>query len=158
MNKTSGRSVVTTDAEAEPKASPSRAGECRELDHECTRRDVLRTAGLATLAVGTGLSLAACGKPGIAVPVADVPVGGGKILSDVNYVVTQPTAGQYKAFTKSCPHALCPVSSISNGQIVCNCHGSKFSITDGSVTTGPAEKGLGKAKVAVSGDTLTVSA
>jgi Rieske Fe-S protein len=125
---------------------------------ECTRRDVLRGAGLVTLAVGAELSLAACVKPGIAVKAADVPVGGGTILTEANYVVTQPAAGQYKAFVKTCPHALCPVSSITDSQIVCHCHGSKFSITDGSVITGPAKKGLGNAKVAVSGDTLTVTA
>ena len=124
----------------------------------CTRRNILRGAGLATLAVGAGLGLAACAKPGIAVRAADVAVGGGKILTEANYVVTQPAAGQYKAFVKTCPHALCPVSSITDSQIVCHCHNSRFSITDGSVIAGPAKKGLGDATVTVSGGTLTVTA
>ena len=124
----------------------------------CTRRNVLRGAALATLAVGAGLSLAACVKPGIAVRAADVPVGGGKILTEANYLVTQPAAGQYKAFVKTCPHALCPVSSITDNTIVCKCHNSTFSISDGSVIVGPAKKGLGDATVTVSGDTLTVTA
>ena len=114
--------------------------------------------GLATLAVGAGFGLAACAKPGITVPAAEVPVGGGKILTDAGYLVTQPAAGQYKAFVKSCPHALAPMSSIMNGQIVCDRHGSRFSINDGSVITGPAESGLGRAKVTLSGDTLRVTA
>jgi len=126
--------------------------------HRCSRRDVLRGAGAATVAVGAGLSLASCAKPGIPVLAADVPVGGGKILADANYLVTQPAPGQYKAFTKLCPHSLCPVSSITKGEIVCPCHGSTFSINDGSVIKGPADKGLGDAKVALSGDTLTVTA
>jgi len=108
--------------------------------------------------LGAGLSLASCAKPGIPVPAAEVPVGGGKILTNANYLVTQPVAGQYKAFTKLCPHSLCPVSSIANGEIVCHCHGSTFSISDGSVIKGPAEKGLGDARVSLSGDTLTVTA
>jgi len=108
--------------------------------------------------VGAGLSLAACAKPGIAVQAADVPVGGGKILTEANYVVTQPVAGQYKAFVKTCPHAVCPVNSITDNKIVCQCHGSKFSITDGSVIAGPAKRGLGGATVTVSGHTLTVTA
>lgn len=126
--------------------------------HGCTRRDVLRGAGIATIAVGTGISLTSCAKPGIPVPVADVPVGGGKILADANYLVTQPVAGQYKAFTKLCPHAMCPVSSITNREIVCHCHKSTFSIEDGSVIKGPAQKGLGNAKVSLEGNTLTVTA
>jgi Rieske Fe-S protein len=108
--------------------------------------------------VGAGLSLASCTKPGIAVLAAEVPVGGGKILADANYLVTQPVSGQYKAFTKLCPHALCPVSSITDGEILCHCHGSKFSIRDGSVIKGPASKGLGDAKVSLEGTTLTVTA
>jgi nitrite reductase/ring-hydroxylating ferredoxin subunit len=124
----------------------------------CSRRNVLQGAGLATLAVGAGLSLAACTKPGIAVRAADVPVGGGKILTEAGYVVTQPAAGQYRAFVKTCPHAGCPVSSVADGKIVCKCHGSTFSISDGSVIAGPARKGLGDATVTVSGDALTVTA
>jgi nitrite reductase/ring-hydroxylating ferredoxin subunit len=157
-DRASERSVVTAGAGTGPTTNPGDAGEGWAKGHVCTRREVLRSAGLATLAAGTGLGLAACGKPGIAVPTADVPVGDGTILADANYVVTQPTAGRYKAFVKSCPHALAPVSSITNGQIVCERHGSRFSINDGSVITGPATRGLGKAKVTVSGDTLTVTA
>lgn len=108
--------------------------------------------------MGTGIGLASCAKPGIPVPMADVPVGGGKILADASYLVTQPAAGQYKAFTKLCPHAMCPVSSITNSEIVCHCHGSTFSIADGSVIKGPAQEGLGNAKVSLQGDTLTVTA
>ena len=138
--------------------SPSDAAEEEVTEHGCTRRDVLRGAGVATVAVGVGLSLASCAKPGIPVQAAEVPVGGGKILADANYLVTQPAAGQYKAFTKLCPHALCPVTSITGGEIVCQCHGSRFSISDGSVTKGPASKGLGDAKVSLEGKTLTVTA
>jgi Rieske Fe-S protein len=68
---------------------------------------------------------------------SDVPVGGGKILADKKIVITQPRAGSFEAFTAVCTHQGCAVSSVSGGTINCPCHGSKFSITNGSVVTGP---------------------
>lgn len=69
---------------------------------------------------------------------SDVPVGGGVILPDKSIVVTQPKAGTFEGFSSTCTHAGCTVSSISGGTINCPCHGSKYSITDGSVKGGPA--------------------
>src|SRR5690349_15478085 len=40
----------------------------------------------------------------------DVPVGGGVIVDERNVVVTQPTAGQFKAFTAICTHQGCTVA------------------------------------------------
>jgi len=81
--------------------------------------------------------------------VADVKVGSGVITA--NYVITQPEAGTFKAFTKVCPHAGCDVNKVDAGVIKCPCHGSQFSIKDGSVTTGPATKGLTEKTVKVDG-------
>jgi Rieske Fe-S protein len=78
-----------------------------------------------------------------------VPVGGGVILEDANYVVTQPSKGKFKAFSKICTHQGCPVSAVSDGVIYCNCHGSQYSIKDGSVINPPAPKPLAEAKTAV---------
>ncbi|MCU7723444.1 Rieske (2Fe-2S) protein [Actinoplanes sp. KI2] len=83
---------------------------------------------------------------------ADVPQGGGIITAD--YVITQPAAGQYKAFSKVCTHAGCDVSKIDGGVISCPCHGSKFSIETGEPTTGPATKPLAETKVKVDGDSI----
>lgn len=80
---------------------------------------------------------------------ADVKVGGGVITSE--YVVTQPVAGTFKAFSTICPHAGCNVNKIDAGVISCPCHGSQFSIKDGSVVTGPATKGLTSKAVKVDG-------
>lgn len=88
---------------------------------------------------------------------ADVPVGGGVIMANANFVVTQPTAGTYKAFSNVCTHQGCPVSSISNGQIICTCHNSHFSVKDGSVVSGPARRALAGATVTQSGDSLVIS-
>ena len=89
--------------------------------------------------------------------VADVPIGGGVIMQTANFVVTQPTAGTFRAFSSVCTHEGCPVSAIQNGQIICTCHNSRFSIKDGSAISGPARRALGAAKVTQSGDSLVVS-
>lgn len=95
---------------------------------------------------------------GPSVSTADVPNGGGFIMPDADYVVTQPQKGTYKAFNKMCTHQGCPVSQIMNREIVCKCHGSNFSIEDGSVKSGPAKAPLPEAKTTVSGDKIIVTA
>lgn len=97
------------------------------------------------------------GSGGITVPVADVPVGGGKILAKDKVVVTQPTAGEFKAFSAVCTHQGCLVGQITGKAIVCPCHGSEFSITDGKVQNGPAETALPAKKVTKNGANLTVA-
>jgi Rieske Fe-S protein len=49
------------------------------------------------------------------------------------------------------------VTTVSDGAINCPCHGSRFSITDGSVVNGPALQPLAKKAVTVNGDQLTVA-
>lgn len=89
---------------------------------------------------------------------ADVPVGSGIIVDSQKVVVTQPTAGQFKAFSAVCTHQGCTVASISPSGIGCPCHGSVFAVADGSVVQGPAKEPLAEKKVTVnSGGTLTIS-
>ena len=88
---------------------------------------------------------------------SEVPVGGGKIIKAEKVVVTQPTEGQFKAFSAVCTHQGCVVAEIKGEDINCTCHGSKFSIADGSVVTGPATKPLEELKVTVTGEDLSVS-
>jgi nitrite reductase/ring-hydroxylating ferredoxin subunit len=90
------------------------------------------------------------------VAASDVPVGGGVIMEDANYVITQPTRGEFKAFTKICTHMQCPVGSVADGTINCPCHGSKFSIEDGSVVNPPAPKPLEEFEVTVIGGRVVV--
>lgn len=97
------------------------------------------------------------GPVGVTVPTAEIPVGGGQIRTDEKVVITQPTAGSYKAFTAVCTHQGCVVASIADGMIVCPCHGSKFSISDGSVTGGPAPAPLAPVPIEVSGATITLT-
>ena len=71
--------------------------------------------------------------------------------------MTQPKAGEFKAFSAICTHQGCPVSKVEGGTIDCPCHFSRFSIVDGSVKDGPAPSPLPEKQVTVTGDTLTVS-
>jgi len=81
-------------------------------------------------------------------------VGGGEVLSDQKIVVTQPKAGTFAAFTAVCTHLGCLVDSVSGGTINCPCHGSKFSITNGSVVNGPASSPLAPIGIKVQGKNI----
>ncbi len=151
-----------------------------ELTDPTTRRAVL--GGVA--AVGAGAVLAACGSDeptsstggggdatsdggssgddagaadGSLATTDEVPVGGGTVFQKQKIVVTQPTEGDFKAFSAVCQHAGCTVGSVNGDTIQCNCHGSQYSAEDGSVKKGPAAKALPKKKVTVEGDKLIVA-
>ena len=96
------------------------------------------------------------GDAGGSLPTSDVPVGGGRVLAEEKVVVTQPSEGDFRAFSSICTHQGCPVGKVEDGVIVCPCHGSQFSIEDGSVLTGPATAPLEEAAVTVEGDRLTL--
>ena len=83
----------------------------------------------------------------------DIPVGGGMILGDV--VVTQPTAGDFRAFCATCTHAFCHLSTVADGTIDCHCHGSKFYL-NGKVAHGPAFLSLAPRVVRVDGEALVL--
>jgi Rieske Fe-S protein len=107
--------------------------------------------------VRTGSSASTGGNTPVQVPVADVPVGGGAVVESAKVVVTQPTAGQYKAFTAVCTHSGCTVKTIADNQIHCPCHGSIFSATDGSVLSGPATAPLTALAAKVTGSNVDVT-
>ncbi|MGQ0843946.1 MAG: Rieske 2Fe-2S domain-containing protein [Sporichthyaceae bacterium] len=90
-------------------------------------------------------------------PTSDVPVGGGKIYKAQKIVVTQPTAGEYKAFTAVCTHEQCIVGEVADGSITCFCHLSKFSAADGSVQSGLASAPLEKKSINVAGGKITLA-
>jgi len=85
---------------------------------------------------------------------SDVPVGGGTILTDKKIVITQPQSGTFHAFTAVCTHAGCTVGSVSSGTINCPCHGSRFSISNGSVVNGPAASPLAPVNIKVQGTSI----
>ena len=139
------------------------------------RRTVIRSAGAVTAGIiGVG-TVAACGSSGsaatgsgqgggapaagpLSVKTSQIPVGGGAVFPEQLVVVTQPTAGEFKAFTATCTHQQCAVTRVENGKIVCPCHGSLFDITTGAPTAdSPAKRPLATRTATLSGDTVTVA-
>ena len=107
---------------------------------------------------GSGASPSAGGGGGSALgATSEVPVGGGKIFTSAKVVVTQPSAGEYQAFSAVCTHQQCLVDQVANGTIDCPCHGSKFSAKDGSVVTGPASSPLPSQKISVSSGQISLA-
>jgi Rieske Fe-S protein len=92
-----------------------------------------------------------------AVAVADVPVGGGVVLGEADYVITQPTAGDFRAFSKFCTHRQCPLASVGGGMINCMCHGERYSMFDGSVQAGPPPESLPAVEVTVVGGWVVIT-
>jgi Rieske Fe-S protein len=80
---------------------------------------------------------------------SEIPVGGGKIFTAAQVVVTQPVRGQYQGFSAVCTHVGCIVSEVASGTIDCPCHGSEFKITTGAVVTGPAPRPLPKKQIKI---------
>ena len=86
----------------------------------------------------------------------EIPVGGGKIFTSEKVVVTQPKAGEFKGFSAVCTHMGCIVSTVAGGTIDCPCHGSQYSIANGSVVGGPAPSPLPQVAIKVSGDSIAL--
>ncbi|MEP6525642.1 MAG: Rieske (2Fe-2S) protein [Nocardioidaceae bacterium] len=92
------------------------------------------------------------------VATSDVPVGSGTILTGPKIVVTQPTAGDYKAFTAVCTHLGCTVGSISDGFIICPCHQSHYAIATGVPTPdSPAKAPLAPIDIKVKGSEIDLA-
>ena len=106
--------------------------------------------GSASAAAGTGSATGA-----LAIT-SEIPVGSGKIFTEQKVVVTQPTSGDFKAFSAVCTHMGCIVSQISNGTIDCPCHGSQYSIKDGAVVAGPAPSPLPAEPIKLSGTSIVL--
>lgn len=107
---------------------------------------------------GTGTGPSGGGEAGEALTsTGEVPVGSGTILAEQEVVVTQPAEGDFKAFTAICTHQGCVVGQVEGEEIQCPCHGSVFSIVDGSVIEGPAPAPLAEVAITVDGDQIVRS-
>ena len=112
------------------------------------------SAGGGAPAAGSSAATGSALPAGALAATSQVPDGGGKIIDGKNIVITQPQSGSFRAFTAICTHEGCIVNNVSNGTINCPCHGSKFSIKDGSVVHGPAPSPLAAIAIKVEGTSI----
>jgi cytochrome b6-f complex iron-sulfur subunit len=143
------------------------------------RRQML--CGLVAALVAGGAVTTACSPAGSSAPsgnttdnqpkaaagteiakVAAVPVGGGLLVdepggSGSKLLLVQPTAGEVKAFSATCPHQGVTVAVPQGGTITCPGHGSQFTAATGAVTRGPATSGLTVVNVKVNGAAVVLA-
>lgn len=118
----------------------------------CSRRMFL----LGTATTFAGAFVAACGKqPNEEVAKTAVPVGGSVILD--KFIIAQPTAGHYVAYSSTCPHQFKKITIAEGDTVRCPAHGSTFNIADGSVVRGPAVRGLREVQLSDNGDRLAAT-
>ena len=128
-----------------------------------------RRATLITGAVASGALLASCaeGDSNVTAPEGTVEVGSASAVGvgkaarlthgSTTVIVSQPSSGEYKAFSTVCTHQGCQVQVQDSNRIVCPCHGSEFAVSAGSVVHGPAESPLASYPVQVKGGKIFVS-
>ncbi|HET7736245.1 MAG TPA: Rieske (2Fe-2S) protein [Nocardioidaceae bacterium] len=93
----------------------------------------------------------------------DVPVGGALFIDSAEVpgeavtngvVVTQPSAGDFRAFSRDCTHNHCAVADLQDGKIHCPCHDSLYDLATGENVGGPAPAPLSKVAIRVKGDQI----
>ena len=127
---------------------------CAAMLAGCSTHDA-SNGGSTPAAAGAATSAAGSASPaGALATTSEIPDGGGKIIDGVHIVITQPEPGSFRAFSAICTHQGCIVSSVSNGTINCPCHGSKYSIKNGSVVHGPAPSPLAAVAIKVEGSSI----
>ena len=113
------------------------------------------TSGLekVNLKITNGFLIATLGATAAPAPTASqlvesskVPVGGGLKVESTSGVlmIVQPTRGNFAAYSAICTHAGCEVSRATASAIICTCHDSEFSTSDGAIVSGPASRPLKK--------------
>ncbi|MEJ5928500.1 Rieske 2Fe-2S domain-containing protein [Corynebacterium sp. H128] len=112
---------------------------------------------VATATTFAGAVLAACGQgkgkvEGIAA--SDVPVG--SAIEIDGFIIAQPTAGSYRAYSATCPHQGALIEKFHEGTAICTKHNSVFKLEDGSPISGPSRGALMPAKLSAEGTQLSV--
>lgn len=108
----------------------------------------------------SGAESSAAGETGeVLATTAEVPVGGGVVLTDKHLVITQPTEGEFKAFSSRCLHQGFDVGKVEDGTITCLVHNSMYDAATGEVTGGPAPSGqsLEERAITVKGDQIVAA-
>ena len=150
-------------------ASPTAESAAATAETKSSARVFSRRATLITGAVASGALLASCaeGDSNVTAPEGTVEVGSASAVGvgkaaklthgSTTVIVSQPSSGEYKAFSTVCTHQGCQVQVQDSNRIVCPCHGSEYAVADGSVVHGPAEEALTSYPVQVKGGKIFVT-
>lgn len=124
-----------------------------------TRRELLTSGAAiaAALLVGCSDTQDATELGAVTVDKTEIPVGGGVVRADAGLVITQPEEGTFMGFSSLGTHQGCDVREVREDGIFCACHGSLFSISDGSPTVGPATAPLRMIDLVDNGDSLSTA-
>jgi 3-phenylpropionate/trans-cinnamate dioxygenase ferredoxin subunit len=82
-----------------------------------------------------------------------------RIDIDGRPIVLVKDKGKFYAIEEACPHAGCSLadfSQVSEGEVECTCHGSKFNLKTGQVTNPPATEPLKTYPVLIEGGDVFV--
>ncbi|MCQ4046323.1 Rieske (2Fe-2S) protein [Streptantibioticus rubrisoli] len=154
---TSRRTVVAAAGAVGLGAALAACGGSNNSASSAPSQDSSTPASGSSSAAGSSAPAGGSGGGTVLAKTSEIPPGGGKVFPDKQVVVTQPTAGTFKAFTAVCTHQGCTVNQVKNGTIDCPCHGSQFHIADGSVASGPATQPLAPAKINVEGGSVKLA-
>lgn len=130
-------------------------------EHQVSRRQFGVFCGCSLAALGLGVplrttlrELPAATDP-IRVAAADeIPRGGAKLFKYPSKhhpcILVRLRSGRHAAYSQSCTHLMCPVHfDAASQQLVCPCHQGYFDASDGSVLSGPPQRGLPQYRVEV---------
>lgn len=120
---------------------------------ECLARRALLLSGLS---LGASVVVVGCSS-GVSkdeIEVAKIPLGG--VAVTAHFVVAQPKAGVFQAWSNICPHKGATINLVEGKEAVCPFHGSRFDGLTGEVLQGPAKTNLVPAIVQRQGDKLIV--
>ena len=139
-----------------------RIAEGRIIEHWSSRDDLSQGMQLGFIPTGRGPGPAPAAeeeaqRSSSLATVSDILVGGGKIFPADHVVITQPQEGVFRVFSSTCTHLGCTVVDVSGGLIKCPCHGSEFTIADGSVHNGPAAEPLRQFAAKVDGGEISIA-
>ena len=120
------------------------------------RSEMATPAPAGAAANGYGAAVAGGGGSGGTrlAPLAQVPTGGGIVVTNANVVLTRPASDNVQCFSATCTHQGCTVADVRDGRIECPCHGSAFDAATGAVVRGPASRPLPRVQVVVRDQTV----
>lgn len=110
-------------------------------------RDAASSTEVSAAANGYGAEPSDAGRR--LADLSEVPTGGGLVVDDADAVLTRDDSGDVRAFSATCTHQGCTVSSVQGGTIRCPCHGSTFDAVTGEPVAGPATIALAVIPVTV---------